>query len=110
AAAAPAVPLPADEPPPPLRAEFGIAHLLPGTVITSRIALSAYYPEDWEVRYVTFLVNGKPFHATNRAPFQATWDPSGLDPGRYELAIKVTRGAGEAVVSPPLGVEVRSPQ
>ncbi len=91
------------------RVELGLANLAQGTVVTGRTMVEAFFPADWDVRYVSFRCNGKTFAATNRSPFRAMFDPAGLEPGRYELTIRVMSEGREPAVSEPVGIEVRRP-
>ncbi len=92
------------------RPDFGLARLRDGDVVTRPVTLEAYLPAAWAVKYVSFRVNGKTIHATNHYPFECRWDPTGLEPGRYELTLRVLRDDHEAMVSPPVSIEVRRPQ
>jgi hypothetical protein len=74
----------------------------------SRVQMSVYHPPEWVVDMVECLVNGQVVRATNVAPFVWPWDPQRLEPGRYELTVRLTLHDGTQVTSPPLPVEVRS--
>jgi len=92
------------------RPDFGLARLRDGDVVTRATLLEAYFPADWPVRYISFRVDGKTIHATNHRPFECRWDPSGLEPGRYELTVKILLDNHDAMLSPPVSIEVRRPQ
>lgn len=92
------------------RPDFGLARLRDGEVVTRPVTLEAYFPAAWNIKYVSFRVNGKTIHATNHYPFECRWDPSDLAPGRYELSVRVTRDTHEAIESPPVSIEVRRAQ
>jgi hypothetical protein len=113
----PAAPAPAATPGPPamedddwlrpLRSSFGLLGLRPGQRVVAPVRLSVYHPPEWQVDMVEFLVNGQSVAASNVAPFEWPWNPARLEPGRYELAVRLTRRDGSQVTSPPLPVEVR---
>jgi hypothetical protein len=109
----PTGPLPPDSEDPdvlrPLRALCGLVGLRPRQRVTAPVEMSVYYPEDWDVRFVTAQLNGQTVFATNRPPFRFVWDPAGLEPGRYELRVRFLRAVGDPVYSPILDVEVRRP-
>ncbi|MBI5833209.1 MAG: hypothetical protein HZB16_13010 [Armatimonadetes bacterium] len=94
----------------PIRSDFGLLGLRPGQRVVDKLTVSVYHPAEWTVSMVVGLVNGKVVFASNRPPFAWTFDAAVLDPGRYELAVRVTRGDGTTVTSPPVGVEVRRAQ
>ena len=94
----------------PVRSEFGLLGVRPGQRVVDKLTVSVYHPAEWTVSMVVGLINGKVAFASNRPPYAWTFDTAGLDPGRYELAVRLTRGNGTTVTSPPVGVEARRAQ
>jgi hypothetical protein len=93
----------------PMRTPFGILGLRPEQRVTGRVQLSVYHPPEWQVDTVICLVNGELVTVTNVPPYHWTWNAAGLEPGRYELQVRLIKRDGTQVTSPALAVEVRRP-
>lgn len=94
--------------------EVAIVAPLAGSAVWGSVAVSASAWDDLSgVREVRFYLDGETptqlIGTATSAPYQVTWDTSGVTPGYHELKVRAWDGAGNASAASSIGVEVSMP-
>lgn len=79
--------------------EIRIAAPVSGLAIHSPVSVRAEVPDEADVRYVVFLVDGIPVRQIGQSPFEFTWAPDKVERGPHEIEARAyLRHAGPSPI------------